>query len=320
MRRKDVLLPLERQAVSIGAFCASLNLIAVFGLEASVDIYAFEPEKNRVALAHSLYRVQSQDKRCCAPMAFSEEGARLFFVTEDAVEAWDCDGERLVGFVVECRTEPLEPVGVASRGALVAVSMYYAHCHRRSCVQLFQSDDNSMTSWTLAKIITEGLDWPVGVRFSRDGQALAVADRDGLKLIQCVDWVVGRHWPACNLIDVEEFDQGWLGSKTTTFAVELFQDGRAGRADFIATSCPEVRISLAYVPGLGLATLEDRGRTICFWASPDVVAMDGMGARRTQWMVAVFRSICHCHKYSVTNILSHAPPPLECDGGARAVA
>lgn len=222
-------------------------------------------------------------------MAFPEEGARLFFfVTEDAVEAWDCDGERLVGFVVECRTEPLEPVGVASRGALVAVSMYYAH--RRGCVQIFQSDDNSMTSWTIAKIITEGLVWPLGVRFSRDGLALAVADSDGLKLIQCADWVVGRHWPACCLIDVEEFDHGWLGSKTN-FAVELFQDGRAGRADFVATSCPEVRISLAYVPGLGLAALEDRGRTICFWASPDVVAMDGMGARRTQWMVAVFRSI-----------------------------
>jgi hypothetical protein len=109
------------------------------------------------------------------------------------------------------------------------------------------------------------------VRFSRDGLVLGVADMDGLKLIQCADWVVVRHCPAPCLIDVEEFGHGWLGSKTN-FAVVLFQDGRAGRADLVATACPELRTSLAYVPNLGLAALED---------------------------LAVFRSICHCHKYSV---------------------
>ena len=165
------------------------------------------------------------------------------------------------------------PRGIAARGSLVAVTVWKDRRASENVIHLFEG---SGSSWKRVRVLScdagrpgkaEGkLDGPCGLRFTRDGTGLVVADSHNRRVCQFrVDngsfvrsVATGLDRPS----DVEECEGGWLvcganyvyfvGDKVSERTVDAALLGSEGRGDgeFYGPS------SLALVPGLGVVVRE----------------------------------------------------------------
>jgi hypothetical protein len=155
------------------------------------------------------------------------------------------------------------------------------------------------------------LKWPYGLRFSRDGSDICVADWGNYRasVFRVGDGRFVRHLATglSNPRDVEEVEGGWLVACEGLHRVEFVDDGDSGGggtgggrpslgkaaggtgSEDGEFSCPN---SLAVVPGLGLVVREDGnyGRLQVF-ATPDAIAMVAMLCMRVAWMAAMARAV-----------------------------
>jgi DNA-binding beta-propeller fold protein YncE len=167
----------------------------------------------------------------------------LLLVTDagnDAVHVVDVVGRAHVGYVASPGSIP-GPRGVAASGAtpLVAVSVWRKMFSGRHEVRLFQGEG---VAWRAVRVIGGGvgapgaadgqLSMPYGLRFSRDGSAVCVADtgNERASLLRVDDGAFVRH-VATGLgtpTDVEEVQGGWLVACRTSNRVELVSDHDGG--------------------------------------------------------------------------------------------
>ena len=149
---------------------------------------------------------------------------------------------------------------------------------------------------------------PHGLRFSRDGSGICVADWSNSRasvfrvgnggFVRHISTVLVR---AC---DVEEVEGGWLvacgAPQRVTFVddVDVGGAGDAGGRPSLVEAGGEagrgdggfrLPAALAVVPGLGLVVREHSGRLQVF-ATPDTIAMAAMSHVRVAWMGAVARA------------------------------
>ena len=207
------------------------------------------------------------------------------------------------------------PRGVAARGDMIAVSAWATFYETEHAVHLFQGSD---TAWTPVRVLCGGfgrpgrahgqLNQPYGVRFSRDGAHLAVADsaNNRVCLFRVSSGAFAGHVATKVRVawDIEECCSGWLVACWCSDSVEhvshAMGTGKAGlrvpgarstRAaepgvDFLLPS------ALALVPWLGLLVREEaRQGRIQVFATPDVMAMSGMSENRVAWMGSVVRGV-----------------------------
>jgi hypothetical protein len=237
--------------------------------------------------------------------------SRLLLVTDhgqDAVHVIDVVDRAHVGYVAVPGTIA-GPRGVAARGSLVAVSTWKNLGRGDHVVRLFQG---SGTRWTAVRVLADGfggpgsangqLSMPIGLRFTGDGTALAVAEwgNNCVSLFRVEDGSFVRH-VATGLgdpYDVEECEGGWWiacrYSHTLDVVCRGLGCGGAGRLTAVGGGgdgmfqCPT---AVTWVAGLGLAVREDgfAGR-VQFFTTPDVIAMESMSPHRVGWMVAVARA------------------------------
>jgi hypothetical protein len=252
-------------------------------------------------------------------LAFSGPAAsRRLLVTDaghDAVHVINAQARTHVGYV----TAPgvlAGPRGVAARGDMVAVSAWAAYFNTDHAVHLFQGSD---TTWTPVRVLCGGfgrpgrahgqLNQPYGVRFSRDGVHLAVADsaNNRVCLFRVNSGAFAGHVATKVRVawDIEECCSGWLVACWCSDSVEhvshAMGTGKAGLrvpgarstldaagpgVDFMLPS------ALALVPSLGLLVREEaRQGRIQVFATPDVMAMAAMSAYRVAWIGSVARGV-----------------------------
>ena len=238
----------------------------------------------------------------------------------DAVHVIDVVARVHMGYVAS-QGAIVGPRSVAAHGRHAAVSAWrYGH---HGVVHMFEG---SGADWTRTRTIictglggrggSSGSGWqlsmPMGLRFSRDGTGLVVADPcDGLlALFRVVDGSLIR--PLARIEDpwdVEECAQGWLvtcsacGSDTVELCTTVGvpgDDTPDGTCEWVVgrpawhgpsgdeLSCPA---SLALVPGLGLLVREWGGEQVRVLALEDDVAMASMSPHRVGWMVAAVRAV-----------------------------
>jgi hypothetical protein len=147
---------------------------------------------------------------------------------------------------------------------------------------------------------------PLGLRFSRDGYALCVADRGNNRasVFRVGDGGFVRH-VAMGLslpFDVEEVEGGWLAACSGSHSVELVGrctvDAGGGRPSLGKAGCLpgaadgefDFPVALAVVPGLGLVVREHDGCRLQVFATPDTIAMATMSPVRVSWMTGVARA------------------------------
>jgi hypothetical protein len=148
---------------------------------------------------------------------------------------------------------------------------------------------------------------PYGVRFSRDGSAICVADywNNRASVFRVGDGGFVRHM-ATGLwapYDVEEVEGGWLVACGSSHNVVFVGDGvggdgggrpslgKAGGGNGNGDGefwCPS---ALAIVPGLGLVVRESGYGRLQVFATPDAIAMAAMSCMRVAWMVSVARAV-----------------------------
>jgi sugar lactone lactonase YvrE len=172
--------------------------------------------------------------------------------------------------------------------------------------------------WEAVRVIGDGvggpgsrdgqLKAPHGLRFSRDGSTICVADSLNARasvfragdggFVQHV--ATGLRGPK----DVEEVEGGWLVACLGSHSVEFVGNGGGGDGSgrpFLGKAGGgygsgdgefDGPTALAVVPGLGLVVREwgNRGRLQVF-ATPETVAMAAMSCMRVTWMVAVARAV-----------------------------
>jgi hypothetical protein len=149
---------------------------------------------------------------------------------------------------------------------------------------------------------------PFGLRFSRDGSAVCVADAGNgrASVFRVGDGGFVRHMATglgCPM-DVEEVDGGWLVACYYLHRVELVCGGDGGVGGGRpslgkAGGRPGIRdgellgpTALAVVPGLGLLVSEiGNGGRLQVFATPDAIAMAAMSPNRVAWMTAVARAV-----------------------------
>jgi len=303
------------------AFSRFLNMLAAINTSSdTLDVYTLVHQD--FVYSHSQELTVPLSGMCGmfrpVPMAFSDKDPCLLFVAYGWVQAWDLRARRSAGSL-QYNVPHHEPVGVAAHGHHVALSFFSCLFGQpEGHLRIFCQDGKS---WRLVKVVADGLRLPQGLRFSLDGQTLAVADTDGLKLVRCnhrrdsgrlkvlvlladllpfrcEDWTVKEvhAGPGC-LYDVEEVEGGWLLNSYKDDDAERFgkhtcylMESGGCPLPVPVAQLPGVVRTWAYVPALGLAVVDHGANAIRFWATPDAVAMDAMSAARTQWMGAVFRS------------------------------
>jgi hypothetical protein len=210
-----------------------------------------------------------------------------------------------VGYLAE-RWSIQGPRGVAASGAapLAAVSAWWS-----GLVHLYQGYG---LVWEPVRVVGAGfdgpgagngrLDKPFGVRFSRDGSSICVADRGNNRvcMFRVGDGGFVRHM-ATGLSrpnDVEEVEGGWLVACRGSNLVEFVPDGGiggiGGQNSFLGGASGRgfrAPTALAVVPGLGLVVCDEE--CVQVFVSPDAIAMEGMSVVRVGWMVGVARGMLH---------------------------
>ncbi len=164
---------------------------------------------------------------------------------------------------------------------------------------------------------------PFGLRFTRGGEAICVADngKNRASVFRVSGGGLERHMDrelrSPFLIqstfrfrfDVEEVEGGWLvlcwGSNSVVFVGDSDTSGGPGGRPSLgkpdggrgAGSGEISRPStLAVVPGLGLVVREwCRGGRLQVFAAPDAVAMASMSVSRVAWMGTVARAVSRHH-------------------------
>jgi len=210
------------------------------------------------------------------------------------------------------------PRGVAARGSLVAVSAWKNGHSGDHVVRVFEGGG---ASWSPVRELAGGfgapggidgqLNRPYGLRFTRDGTGLVVADVGNhlVSVFRVEDGSFVRH-VATGLRDpwdVEECEGGWvvawLGSDIIEFVGGGVDGGGGGGGDVGRARLGrwgggdgefKWPSALALVPGVGLAVREvgNRGR-VQFFATQDAIAMASMSAARVGWMVGVARGVAY---------------------------
>jgi hypothetical protein len=261
-------------------------------------------------------------------LAFTASGppiARLLLASDsgiDTVHVIDVVGRVHVGYVAAPGSIP-GPRGVAVAGSMVAVSAWsgVSFAMSSSCQHIVHLFQGGGASWTAVRVLAGGVEGPstvdghlarpYGLRFSRDGVHLAVADRhnDRVSLFRTCDGAFQRHVVTGieTPYDVEECEGGWLVACGHSLHMVTFVSGHAvgegarfrpegssalGRRGAGAPHMFQWPSGLALAPGLGLFVREDadQGRVRCF-ATPDAVAMASMSRHRVAWMGCVVRGI-----------------------------
>jgi hypothetical protein len=214
------------------------------------------------------------------------------------------------------------PRGVAAclSSPLVAVSAWKEMRSGDHVVVMYRG---SGAVWEAVRVIGGGfggpgsrdgqLKLPLGLRFSRDGFAICVADfwNGRASVFRVGDGGFVRHMATRLSLpwDVEEVEDGWLVACSGSHTVEFVGGGAGGGRPSLGKagggdSTGEGRgggefvspTALAVVPGLGLVVRDRgiRGRLQVF-ATPDAIAMASMSTSRVAWMGAVARAVSHSH-------------------------
>jgi hypothetical protein len=208
------------------------------------------------------------------------------------------------------------PRGVAASGAspLAAVSAWKRYGSGDHVVVVYRGNG---AVWEAVRVIGGGfggpgshdgqLKGPYGLRFTRDGSGICVADcfnrRASVFRVGDGGFVrriaTGLSYPR----DVEEVEGGWLVACEGSDTVEFVCDGvggdgggrpslgkaggglGSGDGEFDSPS------SLVIVPGLGLVVREDGNERLQVFATPDAIAMAAMPPARVAWMAAVARGV-----------------------------
>ncbi len=267
------------------------------------------------------------DQGCSGYLAFtpptrspSSSARPLLLVTDaghDAVHLVDVVGRSHAGYLASPGSIA-GPRGVAASGTspLVAVSAWKEYLNGDHVVVVYK---DSGAVWEAVRVIGGGfggpgscdgqLSMPYGLRFTRDGSVICVADtgnsRASVFRVGDGGFVMHMATGLGGPIDVEEVEGGWLAACYFMHTVEFVGDGirggdRGGRSslgkagggggggdgEFMWPT------ALAIVPGLGLVVRESgsKGRLQVF-ATPDTVAMAAMSPHRVAWMSVVARGV-----------------------------
>jgi hypothetical protein len=203
------------------------------------------------------------------------------------------------------------PRGVATRAQLVAVSSWKRHqapwddpdmVKDPHIVQIFACSRPGRSYYLLRKIAA-GLLWrPLGLRFSRNGHSLAVAD--GFGRLCLFNMTSGHGWGCvpfnCRPRDVEEVHDGWFVATDSgvvkvwnhTLVVEqpiLTGLDWLSRALTVGTALNMSCRALTFIPHVGLVVREDFGLRVTIYSAADFVTMSDMAECRVAWIVAVVR-------------------------------
>jgi hypothetical protein len=202
-------------------------------------------------------------------MAFTGPAtSRLLLVTDaghDAVHVIDVVGRKHAGYVAAPGTIA-GPRGVAAWGSLVAVSAWKCVHFGDHVVRVFEG---SGAMWRAVRVVAGGfgtagraegqLKWPFGLRFTRNGTGLAVADsyNNRVSLFRVEDGSFVRH-VATELdrpVDVEECEGRSLVASECSHTIELVSGSIsrsiAGKHNYLSLHVHNPT-ALALVPGLGL--------------------------------------------------------------------
>jgi hypothetical protein len=199
-----------------------------------------------------------------------------------------------------------QPRGVAACSTLplVAVSAWKsAHCSD-NVVILYQY--SARGTWEKMRVIEAGfVTNPCGLRFSRDGSSICVADccNHRASVFHVADGGFVGHIASglTNACDVEEVEGGWLVACFGSHTVEFVSDGPAGggggrfhlgKVDVHGSGDNDFLhpVVLATVPGFGLAVFDHDG-CVRMFSPPDVIAMwRNMSRYRIEWMAAVVKA------------------------------
>lgn len=249
-------------------------------------------------------------------LAFSDGAEHHLLVTDhrnDVVHVIDVARRCHIGYVGARGSIP-GPRGVATKGSLAAVTSWDMWDCGDHVVRVYVG---RATDWVLLRRIAGGfgvpgggdgqLAEPLGLRFTRDGSGLAVADWGNSRacLFSVADGSFVRHLVTDlqdsegGPVDLEEYGGGWL--ITCGFSADVRwvdADGSArcilggGNGNGPGRRGMQLRRpgALALVPGLGVAVREDAGDKIKVLASPDTIAMAAMSTVRVAWMGAVSRA------------------------------
>jgi hypothetical protein len=196
-------------------------------------------------------------------------------------------------------------VATSTVSPLAAVSVWRRATGGDHVVWLYQS---SGTTWEAVRVIGGGfdadhlsgyapgqLDCPYGLRLSRNGSMICVAEwwNHRASVFRVGDGEFVRHIATGlgNPYDVEEVEGGWLVAGSTSHSVVLVSGdardalGKRGRGagEFV---CPT---ALATAPALGLVVRELE--RVQVFAAPDAIAMAAMSPIRVAWMGAVARTV-----------------------------
>ena len=206
------------------------------------------------------------------------------------------------------------PHGVAARGDLVAVSAWKEYDQGNHKVHIYQAGSGGGSHWTKMRVIGGGFGGcgtadgqfksPYGLRFSGDGSAICVADRenDRVSMFRVGDGGFVRHI-ATGLdgpLDVEEVEGGWVVACFRSHTVEFVSDGgdggrpslgKAGGGYGIGDGEFQSPSTMALVPGLGLVVRECWNYRLQVFSTPDMLAMRTMSDVRIGWMTATYRAI-----------------------------
>jgi hypothetical protein len=233
-------------------------------------------------------------------MTFTDSsGVPLLLVTDaghDAVHMIDVKRGKHAGFLVPPGAIA-GPRGVATRAQLVAVSSWKPHqapwddpdmVKDLHIVQIFACSRPGRSYYLLRKIVA-GLLWrPLGLRFSRNGHSLAVAD--GFGRLCLFNMTCEHRWGCasfnCRPRDVEEVHDGWLVA-TDSGVVKVCKHTLV--AEHVLTGLDLSSRALTFIPHVGLVVREDFGLRVTIYSATDFVTMSGMAECRVAWIVAVVR-------------------------------
>jgi hypothetical protein len=316
------------------AVCPSLDLLATSDTsDRTVSVYEFPVSKGRGAAPKSgglrllyMFKVTEGPEFCAygtlGCLAFTPPGdetraARPLLLVIDsrqqAVHVVDVIDRVHVGYVAAPGTvDGPQGVAVSLDGSLVAVSTCPTGTFQGSgaigvkddAILLYRNcGGTAAAAWEKVRVIRGGLNQPLGLRFTRDGTAICVANLrySCASLFRVADGVLVRHVafvPRRGLRDLEEVEGGWLLACPSIDS--------AGYVGFGSNTDPECReavpwwprcclteppanpTSLAVVPGYGVVVREfgQFGRLQVF-TTPDAMAMAAMSRLRVAWMFAV---------------------------------
>ena len=242
--------------------------------------------------------------------------ARRLLVTDsgnNAVHVMDVVGRSHVGYLAAPGTIS-GPRGVAAWGSLAAVSVFTHSLTDGHNVVLFEGGG---VEWTRVRVVGGGefgtpgsfysrLARPAGLRFTRDGTRLVVANfaRACVNMFWVEDGTFAGNIAEYSnrVMDVEEVEGGWLMACSSPDMLQGRLGGQPGfglgghiavGGDMPSSSRNKYASALVTVPGLGLLVREAQHGHLWMYSTPDLVKMRTMSCMRVAWMMGVSRGIQH---------------------------